>query len=206
MGDRYGRSDEAAHVKGLEIPMHDPRAFTAMGLVYATSPRGACHNKGDAYLVEMGMGNPDLGLIPSDRFSDDKATLVITSQNWRAFTDSLGLCHHAIVPLQEVLDMVNAATGWLIGGNDVMHMGERIFQLQRVLSCRLGVTAKDDHLPAILMRPLPYGPTEGHLPNMEKMLTEYYALRGWDPVIGKPSRERLISLDLVDVAEHVWQV
>ena len=206
MGDRYGRSDEAAHVKGLEIPMHDPRAFTAMGLVYVTSPRGACHNKGDAYLIEIGMGNPDLGMIPSDRFSDDKATLVITSQNWRAFTDSLGLCHHAIVPLQEVLDMVNAATGWLIGGNDVMHMGERIFQLQRVLSCRLGVTAKDDHLPAILMRPLPYGPTEGHLPNMEKMLTEYYALRGWDPVIGKPSRERLISLDLVDVAEHVWQV
>jgi len=205
MGERYGRLDEAAHVKGLEIPMHDPRAFTAMGLVYMTSPRGACHNKGDAYAVETGMGNPDLGLIPGDRFSDDKATSVITSQNWRAFTDSLGLCHFAIMPLQEVLDTMNAATGWHMDVNDVMRMGERIFQLQRVLSCRLGVTVKDDHLPGILMRPLPEGDTEGHVPNTEKMLAEYYALRGWDPVTGKPSRERLMSLDLVDVAEDIWQ-
>ena len=205
MGERYGRPDDAAHVKGLEIPMHDPRAFLSMGLTYATSPRGACHNKGDAYMVDMGMGNPDLDLSPGDRFSDDKATMVITSQNWRAFNDSLGLCHFALVPLQEVLDMINAATGWHMDVNDVMRMGERIFQLQRAMSCRLGVAAKDDHLPGILMRPLPDGGTEGHVPNMEKMLTEYYALRGWDSVTGKPSRERLMSLDLVDVAEDIWQ-
>jgi len=156
-------------------------------------------------MVDMGMGNPDLDLSPGDRFSNDKATMVITSQNWRAFNDSLGLCHFALVPLQEVLDMINAATGWHMDVNDVMRMGERIFQLQRAMSCRLGVAAKDDHLPGILMRPLPDGGTEGHIPNMEKMLTEYYALRGWDPVTGKPSHERLMSLDLVDVAEDIWQ-
>jgi len=205
IGERYGQSDEAAHVKGLEIPMHDPRAFAAMGLTYITSPCGACHNKGDAYAVEMGMGNPDLGLVPGDRFSDDKAASVITSQNWRAFTDSLGLCHFAIMPLQEVLDMVNAATGRHMDANDVMHTGERVFQLQRVLSCRLGMTVKDDHLPDILMRPLSEGGTQGHVPNMGKMLAEYYALRDWDPVTGQPSRERLLSLGLVDVAQDIWQ-
>lgn len=206
MGERYGRPDEAAHVKGLEIPMHDPRAYAAMGLVYATSPRGACHNKSDAYLVEMGMGNPDLGLVPGDRFADDKAAMVVTSQNWRAFTDSLGLCHFAVVPLQEISEMIRAAAGWDIGAEDMMRAGERIFQLQRALNCRLGVTARDDRLPDILMRPLPDGGTEGHVPNMEKMLAEYYALRGWDPATGKPSNERLVSLDLEDVAEDLWRV
>ena len=205
MGKRYGRPNDAAHVRGLEIPMHDPRAFSAMGLAYATSPRGACHNRGDNFAVEMGMGNPDLGLVPNDRFRDDTATSVVTSQNWRAFTDSLGLCHFALAPLQEVLDITNAATGWSVDVDDIMRTGERIFQLQRAMGCRLGVTAKDDRLPDILMRPLPDGGTEGHVPNMEKMLTEYYALRGWDPVTGKPSRQRLISLDLVDVAEDIWQ-
>jgi len=205
MGERYSQSGEAAHVKRLEIPMHDPRAFAAMGLVYITSPRGACHNRGDAWAVEMGMGNPDLGLVPGDRFNDDKAASVITSQNWRAFTDSLGLCHFAIMPLQEVLDMMNAATGWHMDMNDVMRTGERIFQLQRVLTCRLGVTVKDDHLPDILMRPLPEGDTQGHVPNMKKMLAEYYSLRDWDSVTGQPSRQRLMSLDLDDVAQDIWQ-
>ena len=62
MAARYGRPGEAMQVKGLEFPMHDPRAFSCMGLAYATSNRGADHNKSDAYLVENGMGNPDLPL------------------------------------------------------------------------------------------------------------------------------------------------
>ena len=206
MGERYGRAGEAAHVKGLEIPMHDPRAFASMGLVYATSPRGACHNRGDAWAVEFGMGNPDLDLVPSDRFSDDKAASVIKSQNWRAFTDSIGLCHFAMMPLQEIFDMINAATGWRMDANELMRTGERIFQLQRALACRFGTTAKDDKLPEILMRPLPEGETGGHVPNMEKMMSEYYNLRSWEPATGKPSRERLINLDLADVADDIWRV
>jgi aldehyde:ferredoxin oxidoreductase len=199
MGERYNQSGEAAHVRGLEVPMHDPRAFSAMGLVYVTSPRGACHNKGDYYAVEIGMGNPDLGLIPGDQFGSDKAAAVVTSQNWRAFTDSIGLCHFAIVPFQEVADIVNAATGRHMNRDDIMHTGERIFQLQRVLACRLGLTVKDEHLPDILLRPLPDGEAKGHVPDMKKMLTEYYALRGWDPATGKPLPERLLSLDMPDV-------
>jgi len=200
MGERYHQSSEAAHVRGLEVPMHDPRAFSAMGLVYATSPRGACHNKGDNFAVEMGMGNPDLGLAPGDQFGSDKAAAVVTSQNWRAFTDSVGLCHIAIMPLQEVLDIVDAAAGYYMNMDNVMRTGERIFQLQRVLNCRLGLMAKDDRLPDILLRPLPDGETKGHVPDMGKMLSEYYALRGWDPATGKPSLERLLSLDMADVA------
>jgi aldehyde:ferredoxin oxidoreductase len=78
--------------------------------------------------------------------------------------------------------------------------GERIFQMQRVLSCRLGTSGEEDRLPDILMRPLPDGEAEGRLPDMEAMLGEYYTLRGWDPVSGKPSRERLLTLGMSDIA------
>ncbi len=205
MGERYGRAGDAAHVKGLEIPMHDPRAFASMALVYATGPRGACHNKGDCWEVEFGMGNPDLGLVPSDRFSDEgKAVWVIKTQNWRAFTDSIGLCHFAVMPVQETIDMIKASTGRTFDVDGILNTGERVYQLQRSLACRLGTTAKDDRLPDMLMRPLAEGETQGHVPNLEKMLPEYYALRGWDPATGKPSRERLESLGLAGVANDLW--
>jgi aldehyde:ferredoxin oxidoreductase len=201
MGERYDRAAEAAHVRGLEVPMHDPRAFSAMGLVYATSPRGACHNRGDYYTVEIGMGAPELELVPGDPFSSDKTASVITAQNWRAFTDSLGLCHFAIMPLQEVLEMTEAASGLRLRADDVLMVGERIFQLQRLLCCRLGSSAAEDRLPDILMRPLPDGEAEGRLPDMEKMLSEYYTLRSWDSVSGKPSPERLVNLGMDDIVE-----
>jgi aldehyde:ferredoxin oxidoreductase len=200
MGERYGCSGEAAHVRGLEVPMHDPRAFSAKGLIYATSPRGACHNRGDYYTVEIGMGNPELELVPGDPFAGDKAEPVVTAQNWRAFTDSLGLCHFAIMPLQEVLEMTEAASGYSLNIDDVMQAGERIFQLQRLLTCRLGSGAADDRLPEILLRPLPDGEAKGHVPDMESMLGQYYTLRGWDASSGKPSEQRLASLGMTDIA------
>jgi aldehyde:ferredoxin oxidoreductase len=78
--------------------------------------------------------------------------------------------------------------------------GERIFQLQRLLTCRLGSGAEEDRLPDILMRPLPDGEAEGRVPDMKSMLGEYYTLRGWDPISGKPSPERLRSLGMEDFA------
>jgi aldehyde:ferredoxin oxidoreductase len=187
----------------MEVPMHDPRAFSAMGLVYATSPRGACHNRGDYYTVEVGMGNPELELVPGDPFASDKAGPVITAQNWRAFTDSLGLCHFAIMPLQEVLEMTGAASGLRLNADEIQQVGERIFQLQRLLSCNLGSTAQEDRLPDILLRALPDGEAKDRVPDMPSMLAEYYALRDWDPLTGKPSPERLLSLGMGDIASSL---
>jgi aldehyde:ferredoxin oxidoreductase len=81
--------------------------------------------------------------------------------------------------------------------------GERIFQLQRALSCKLGITSKDDVLPEFIARPIPEGGTEGHVPNMEKMLPEYYALRDWDSTTGKPSKKRLESLGMPEIASSI---
>lgn len=204
MAQKYGRPiGEAAQTKGLEIPMHDPRAFHSMGLVYATAPRGADHNKSDGYQVDSGTGHPDLGLNAGDRWADDKAEMVEKSQNFRALTDSLGMCHYAQIPFTLLLGMINASTGWDTDMDKLLKAGERIFQLQRALSCKLGITAKDDVLPEFVMRPIPDSGQEGHVPNMEKMLPEYYALRDWDSATGKPSKKRLESLGMPEIAASI---
>jgi aldehyde:ferredoxin oxidoreductase len=201
MTQRYGRPlGEAVQTKGLEIPMHDPRAYHSMGLVYATAPRGADHNKSDGYQVEGGAGHPDLGLDASDRWGDEKAEMVFKSQNFRALTDSLGICHFAQIPFSLIVDMVKTSTGWDVDMDQLLKTGERVFQLQRALSCKLGITSKDDVLPELILRPIPDGGQEGHVPNMEKMLPEYYHIRDWDQVNGRPSKKRLQSLDMPEIA------
>ena len=204
MAQKYGRPiGEAVQTKGLELPMHDPRAFHSMGLVYATAPRGADHNKSDGYNVDGGTGHPDLAFKITDRWADDKAEMVERSQNWRAVTDSIGICNWAIIPVALITDMINASTGWHTDLDQLLKAGERAFQLQRALSCKLGISAKDDVLPELAMRPIPEGGQEGHVPNMEKMLSEYYTIRDWNKTTGKPSKKRLESLGMPEIAASI---
>ncbi len=204
MAQKYGRPPgEAAQCKGLELPMHDARAYHAQGLAYATAPRGADHNKNDAYQVDLNIGNPDVGIEVSDRWENDKALCVFKGQNYRNMSDSMGICHVAVIPFSMLIDMVNASTGWNTTMDELLKAGERNFELQRALSCKLGITAKDDVLPEIAMRPIPEGGTEGHVPDMEKMMPEYYALRDWNKITGKPSKSRLESLGISEVAASI---
>ena len=205
MAQKYGRpAGEAVQTKGLEIPMHDPRAYHSMGIVYATAPRGADHNKSNGYQIDGGSGHPDLDFNITDRWADDKAAMVERSQNWVAVSDSIGICLFALImPVTLITAMINASTGWNTDLEQLLKAGERIFQLQRALSCKLGTSETDSVLPELVMRPLPEGGTEGHVPNMEKMLPEYYALRDWDSATGKPSTKRLESLSMPEIAASI---
>ena len=54
-------SEFALHVKGLELPAHDPRVFYSLALGYATSNRGACHLQAYSHPLEGWITMPDLG-------------------------------------------------------------------------------------------------------------------------------------------------
>ena len=95
--------------------------------------------------------------------------------------------------------MVNAVTGWDLGVPDLERIGERICNLERAFNCREGVSRADDTLPwRVQHEPIPEGPSQGmHCPpdELNRMLDEYYALRGWTPN-GIPIPERLLALGL----------
>lgn len=191
----------ALHVKGLELPYHDPRAFVDMALNYATANRGACHLESASYWRGYGVKWPGWQETPHDRFASDEMTvqMLVTFQNFVATYNPLGLCKFMIkggMDPARTVELVNAATGWEWSADDLVRAGERLFNLKRLINLQFGVTRADDTLPRrFLAEPRPSGTAAGVLPDLGKMLPLYYELRGWDAE-GKPTRERLKALEL----------
>ncbi len=197
---------EAAQVKGLEMPMHDGRAFHGLAVSYATGPRGACHLKGDYYNVDLGNMVPEYMILPSDRLSSEgKAEPSAKYQSLKDLFDALTLCKFAPLQVPQLCDILNALTGWEFGPEDLLAAGDRSVNIKRAISNRLGVTREDDILPEICLRPLDEGATAGIRPDLELMLKEYYQYRGWDWETGRPTREKLTELGLNSVAEDLYQ-
>jgi len=195
--DRY-----AMHVKGLEIPMHNPYRFKEMGLQYATSERGACHLRGFSMLPARGILIPDIGLDKKlDGFTiDGKAHVVKIMQDACRMVDALGICKFIVffggIHLRNIAKLYTAVTGWETTLEDLMKAGERIWMLQRTFNVRMGVRRKDDTLPRrFLEEPMVEGAAKGQIVELEPMLREYYAERGLDDE-GKPRKEKLMELNL----------
>jgi len=198
LGRRFGVESWAVQVNGLEVPMHDPRAFVGMGLVYATSPRGACHNAGDMYLVDLGAPVPELGIELGERLesSAEKALMTSRIMDWRSLYNSLIMCVFCNPPASEVLALLNAATGWDVTLGDLLTLGARSLDLRRLMNGKLGLTAADDRLPDLLLKPLPDVEVETAVPDMERLLSAFYEVRGWDARSGMPSPARREILEL----------
>jgi aldehyde:ferredoxin oxidoreductase len=201
--DRLGPGAEAFahHVKGLELPYHDPRAFSGLGLNYATGARGACHLEGPSHWRGFGWEWPGWLEGPHDRFASDREAVRVTIafQDFMVVLNSVGLCKFmamsGLTPARTA-DLVSAATGWDWSAADLMRAGERLFTLKRLVNVRLGVRARDDRLPQrILSEPRPSGGAAGALPDLEAMLPLYYQMRGWDTE-GRPTTKRLEELGL----------
>ncbi len=194
-----GSSEFAVHVKGMELPMHDPRAFFGFGITYATSPRGACHTHGYLGATEGRNSMPDAGImeIPEAHALTGKGYLAKVTQDFSNVIHSSIIClftTFALTP-SDMVRAISGATGWDYDVSSIFTTGERIFNLQRAFNNRFGITRHDDTLPKRVMTGVIGGPAEGFVPNLEEQLQEYYKLRGWEPD-GRPSRQKLMDLGL----------
>ncbi|MEM1507481.1 MAG: aldehyde ferredoxin oxidoreductase family protein [Candidatus Bathyarchaeia archaeon] len=204
-----GAERYAMHVKGLEIPMHNPYRFKEMGLQYAVSERGACHLRGLSMLPSRGILLPDIGFNEKlDGFAiEGKAHVVKVMQDVCRVVDALGICKFVYlfggVPLRKIVQLYTAVTGWETTLEDLLRAGERIWMLQRLFNVRMGVSRKDDTLPRrFLEEPMVDGAAKGQTVNLEPMLEEYYVERGLD-CEGRPRREKLLELGLDFTAKYV---
>ncbi len=205
LGKHFGAEEEAVQVNGLEVAYHDPRGVSGMALVYATSPRGACHNQSDYFFVDWGHVQPEVGIEYFARHADaEKAVNVARHQDWRAVYNSMVMCLFANVPPKMQVDLINAACGYDWDIKEMMEAGERGWDLKRVINNRLGLSADHDRLPKALLEPLSGGGAEGYVPDLQGMLYAYYEARGWDLETGYPTREKLVSLGLEEMAEDLW--
>lgn len=201
--------DCVVEVKGLEPPMHDPRGFHGMGLAYMNSNRGACHLQHSDQAVEMGMVSwNEVGLKDDypGPVSEGKAEMVYIGENIGQMANSVCICHfvHWCMGLTNLLDGLNAVTGYGFSLDDFMEAGKRSWVLKRAINNLFGVTAKDDRLPKRILTPLAEGAAEGIIPDMELMKREYYRIRGLNDE-GFPKPELLDSLGLGFIKERLYE-
>jgi len=202
---RYDAEELAAQVNGLELAMHDPRASAGVALSYLTSPRGACHNKSDAYWLDLGRTMEDIGVGFSDRFEEEgKAALMVRHQDWRSAGDALIACLLVNLPSDGLVSLLSTATGWDVTLSDLLEAGERTINLKRTLNLRWGLSPRQEKLPDLLLRPLEEGGTAGYVPDVDRVLSDYYGARQWDRATGKPSKEKLLALGLEEMAAELY--
>jgi aldehyde:ferredoxin oxidoreductase len=183
-------------VKGLEIAGHSARGLRNMSLSYAVSTRGGSHHDGQPNYLAV---DPDPGFGPQPQF-------IFRNNAFTAVGDSLVLCRFIAArgigtPLNEdMVRLVNAVTGWNLNLKELERIGERIYNLERLINVRRGVRRKDDTLPfRVMSEPIPDGPVKGRfcLPkDLDAMLDAYYGLRGWTPE-GIPTDAKLKELGLM---------
>ncbi len=192
--EKYGHPDLSMTVKSQEFPAYDPRGIQGMGLTYATSNRGACHLRSYTVSSEV-LGIPEK---TDPLVTDGKPALVKAFQDVTAAVDSSGLCLFSTFAwsLEDIQPQVDAACEGDWSLERLMEMGERIWNMERQFNLAAGIDGKEDRLPKRLVtEPAKTGPAKGLVNGLDKMLPEYYQLRGWSPE-GVPSRETLERLGL----------
>ena len=189
----YGHPELSMSVKGLEMPAYDPRGAKGIGLTYATANRGGCHVTGYTISPEI-LGIPEK-IDPLT--TEGKAKWSKTFQDFTCVVNSTVNCLFVTFALDanDYAELLSAVTGWSLTEDDVMKIGERIYNLERVIINELGFDGKDDTLPQRLLKEaMPEGAAKGQVVELEVMKEEYYKLRGW--VNGKPTPEKLKELEI----------
>jgi len=206
----------ALHVKGQELPMHDPRGKKGLSLAYALSPTGADHMEAPHDPLYAGFhpqGHPMgvLGLIePLDPLHLDARKVRAfyeTQKVWSAY-NSVGMCDFVGAPLnalelQPMVDYVNAVTGWNMSLYELMKVGERNNTLARLFNVREGFTPEDDILPQRLHEGLGNGALKGERVDPDEFFAArrtYYEMAGWDPQTGRPTTAKLAELGVETAA------
>ncbi|MDO4297581.1 MAG: aldehyde ferredoxin oxidoreductase family protein [Lachnospiraceae bacterium] len=189
----YGHPEYSMSVKKQEMPAYDARGIQGIGITYATSNRGGCHVRG--YMI-----SPEVLGLPQqlDRtVTDDKAFWAKTFQDLTAVIDSMGNCLFTSFALgaPQYAALLNAATGTTYTPEELLVVGDRIYNIERMFNKAAGMKPEDDRLPKRLMEePITNGPSKGQVSKIKLTLPQYYEARGW--VDAFPTDETLKKLGL----------
>ncbi|MGD0820769.1 MAG: aldehyde ferredoxin oxidoreductase family protein [Desulfomonilia bacterium] len=206
----HGSERFAMNVKGMELPAYDCRATKITGLAYVTANRGGDHIT--AYIQGPTFLDIPFLIVEENTIEDAtkenplEAKVVKDMEDALTTFDALGACKFMGMALMadDLLPVINAATGWNLDVAGFRRSGERIFNLARMFNIREGMRRKDDTLPArLLEEPLPDGPAAGLTVDLDPLLDAYYEFRGWDMQTGIPTREKLRELELDFVIDEL---
>jgi aldehyde:ferredoxin oxidoreductase len=190
--EKYGGTEFAMQVKGMELPGYDPRGSWAMGIAYATAPRGGCH------MTAYPIAEEAWGELNPFTF-EGKARLVADMQDAQFAKFSMGVCDFWPVSSETLGKLYEATYGGEWPAEKVNKAGERIFNLQRMYNVMAGFTRKEDTLPERFFKELLKDGPPKDIPMTHEAFSmaieEYYTIRGWDK-LGRPTIEKLEELEI----------
>jgi aldehyde:ferredoxin oxidoreductase len=199
-----------------------PQAKRSLALVYAVNPFGADHqshehdpsyDEDEDYeyyadrLAPLDLRDPQ----PKTVLNAEKVRYSLHTQQLYSLLDSAQLCQFVWGPAwqlygtNQIVELVQAVTGWEVSLQELMQVGERRLNLLRSFNAREGVGAEADAVPPKLLIPLEGGATDGVAVTTEEVEEAkgiYYRMAGWDES-GRPTRTKLEELDLDWVADQL---
>jgi aldehyde:ferredoxin oxidoreductase len=179
LAESFERPDLFMGVKGISMAPFDPRAIQGMGLHFATCNYGPHHLYGYTFIDEL--LNVNENIDPTT--IEGKSALTKRYQDTTAVMDSLGLCNWLLMGLKfkNFVPLVNSCLGTNYTNEDLLSIGERVWNLERLFNMKAGFDSSDDSLPIrFTEEPLSDGHWEGQISGVNEMLHEYYSLRGWN--------------------------
>jgi aldehyde:ferredoxin oxidoreductase len=199
---RFGKGSEqyAFHVKGLDMICGDPRGIKAFGLTYAIASRGGDHLRAEPFFeltqrfdeAEKRWGIREI----ADRLSDKgKAVLVEHTERQALLTDCLTMCKNVGLSM-DILDfdfaarLLQAGCGLKFTAEQINAALRGVIERDRLLNIDFGIDAGQDTLPQrFTHEPLKKGASKDNVVPVDRMVKEYYQIKGWDKN-GVPSRKR----------------
>lgn len=225
--DIVGRGSQyyAMHIKGQDLyePLRGAMGW-ALGTVVST--RGGGHTTGAPQLETSGGFDPEkmarvTGVGPDDLDPLEykgKPKLVMFTEVLHRVANCLGICHYNTawsnldsMSLPEMAELYSSATGWEVTEDELKEAAMRQLNLEKAFNLRHTRFGRKDDMPPPrdLQEPIPTGRLAGFKidkKQWEAMLDEYYALHGWDPENGFPTKETLTRLGLATVADDLARI
>jgi aldehyde:ferredoxin oxidoreductase len=210
---RMGSAAEecAMHIKGQEIPMHEPRIKHGLALGYAISPTGADHSHSLHDTVYMQEGPylermRELGILeplPPHSLGSAKVRLALYHAYWSAFLNCAVICRFLPYKPSQVAEIISGATGWNCTVWELMKFGERAWNMARVFNAREGFSAEDDKLPGRFSSIFPYPRQARAIDPLAFVEAKqlYYEMAGWEKSL--PKVAKLEELGIGWVAEQL---
>jgi aldehyde:ferredoxin oxidoreductase len=183
-------------VRGIELPMHDPRFAPGYARTYQFDPTPARHVKGGLGLMQM---QDTSGAKYNYRATGFLDVLMTCNQE---VMNAAGLCMFMqfAAPPEAQAEFIEAVTGWNFKGQDQIAAGLRILNLRHAFNLREDLRPTDFALPprAVGKPPQKKGPLAGVTVDSEMLGRNFFAMVGWDWETGKPTLGSLQKLGGLD--------
>ena len=177
--EKFGGTDFAMQVKGLEYPQYEPRGSWGMSLSYAISDRGACQMRSYAPNAEVFEAS-----IPPYT-AEGKGQMVYDLQEFNAIKFSLCICDFwGTITYEIMAELLTLVTGreWTV--EEMSEVGRRVINIARAYNQREGFNRTHDTVPKrVVKEALQNGPAAGQVippEAFEDMLDQYYKVMGWN--------------------------